>query len=523
MINRRAHGSGHRLVRRAAVPATALALLLPPLPGLAAGEESATSASDVATTTADDAVTTEDVAVTDPATVTEGPGAAADDDATETGPPTQADVRPRIRQAASPLAKVSDGTLPDPAKVQRAISDELDSSWLGPSKRRSVTVRDGLTGEHLVDVNADRYAIPASTTKILSAAAIVSALPTDTTFTTRVVAGATPQEVVLVAGGDMLLARGEGDPEAVAGRVGVADLAAAAAEQLEADGVEGEVTVRLDLDHVNGPSVLETWTEDWVTYGYAGRIVQLGLAEDLALPFLPSPRRPEQEVAAAFRQALADEGIKVADADDPEATAERVTHDPAAAELASGESAELRDVLAYALATSDNAMVEQLARQAAVAAGHTAEQSDVTAWVLEAVGTTYGVELGDSRIADTSGLSDGTRLPVRVVADLLVAAADGTHPPLQEVFAAGGLPIAGYTGTMASRFHLPVHEAGVGNARAKTGSLPGVTSLAGTVVTRDGRLLVYAMTADKIGEDGAVLEARSSLDEIVAQLARCGC
>ena len=68
-----------------------------------------------------------------------------------------------------------------------------------------------------------------------------------------------------------------------------------------------------------------------------------------------------------------------------------------------------------------------------------------------------------------------------------------------------------------------MHDPAVGNARAKTGSLPGVTSLAGTVVTEDGRLLAYAMTADDIEAGAAVFEARSVLDEVVAELARCGC
>ena len=524
-MSRRARGPVRSTPRRLVLPATVLALVLAPLPGPGADAQDTTTAPGTTSVTAppDDATTTGPTttdATPDGAATTQQPDDAA---VTTDAPREPADVRPRIRPAESPLGQVVNGAVPSPETLSEALEDELGSSWLGPSKRRSVTVRDALTGQHLHDTNADRLSIPASTTKILAAAAIVTALPTETTFTTKVVAGPTPQEVVLVAGGDMLLARGKGDPEAVAGRVGVADLAAQTAAALEEKGVEGTVTVRLDLDHVAGPTVLDTWTEDWVRYGYAGRIVQLGLAEDLALPFAASPSSPPQEVAAAFRTALAAEGVEVKDGDDPEERAERVSTDPGDEVLASGQSAPLRDVLALALATSDNAMVEQLSRQAAVAAGRTADQEAVTAWVAAAVEETYGVDLEGVRIADTSGLSDGTRIPVRAVADVLVAGADGSHPPLQEVLAAGGLPIAGYTGTLATRFHLPVHAAGVGNGRAKTGSLPGVTSLAGTVVTRDGRLLVYAMTADKIGEDGAVLEARSVLDEVVAQLARCGC
>ena len=269
---------------------------------------------------------------------------------------------------------------------------------------------------------------------------------------------------------------------------------------------------------------------------------------------MPSPRDPQQEVARAFVAALEERGVRVADTGGEEAgspgwDAEVVTTgaggvgaegggtagpgdaasttappDAGGSEvLASVESAPVRDVLALALATSDNAMVEQLARQAAVAVGRSADQASVTDWITETVESDYGIDMTGLKLADASGLSGGTLLTVDAVAQVLVDGADGSHPALQSVLAAGGLPIAGYTGTLHDRFHLPVHAAAVGNARAKTGSLPNVTSLAGTVVTADGRLLVYAMTADDIGEDGAVLEARSSLDEVVAQLARCGC
>lgn len=502
----------------------------------------------------------DDVAVT---------GTRAPDQGAETArPTTQAEARPRLAPLARPLGQVSDGALPDPGTVAREIADELDSDWLGPADRRAIIVRDALTGEVLAQRNASRLVTPASTTKILSAAAIVSSLPGEQRFATRVVAGESADEVVLVAGGDMLLARGEGDPGAVAGHAGVADLAARTAEALEGRALEGPVRVRLDLQHVAGPHKLDSWSDFWISEGYAGRIVQLGLAEDLALPFYPSPTQPEQEVARAFAAALDERGVEVAGWPGEDAagswTAELVetpagrvgltppgsvpeglsapaagadgravtagpdgatsTGSPDDVEvLAEVWSAALRDVLAHALATSDNAMVEQLSRQAASVAGEGSDRESVTAWIRSTVQEAYGVDMEGQQLADSSGLSDGTRLTVQAVADVLVAGADGSHPDLQGVLAAGGLPIAGYTGTLSTRFHLPVHAAAIGNARAKTGSLPGVTSLAGTVVTADGRLLVFAMTADDIGADGAVLEARSSLDEVVAQLARCGC
>lgn len=509
--------------RYAVAPPVLAALLLAGSPGsAAAGSAGSVGSVETAGATSTDAAVataTDDVVVT---TAPDTSGTTAPDTAgTTAAPTTQQEARPRIRSLASPLRQVADGVLPTRESVSAAVSDELDSDWLGPEDRRAVTVRDAITGEHLADRNADLLVTPASTTKILSAAAIVRGLPPEHTFTTRVVTGATPQHVVLVAGGDMLLARGGGDPEAVAGRLGVGDLAAQTDRVLQEQGHTGEVIVQLDLDHVAGPDVLDSWTDFWVSEGYTGRIVQLALAEDVALPQAPSPQDPPQEVARAFRAALVDRGIEVSGGEEDDV--EEVSSPAEAEELASGASAPLRDVLALALATSDNAMVEQLARQAAAAQGVPTDRTAVTDWIRATVQEDYGVDLTDVTIADASGLSGGTSITVSDVADVLVAGADGRHPALQEVLAAGGLPIAGYTGTLSTRFHLPVHAAAIGNARAKTGSLPNVTSLAGTVVTADGRLLVYAMTADRIGEDGAVLEARSVLDEVVAQLARCGC
>ena len=260
----------------------------------------------------------------------------------------------------------------------------------------------------------------------------------------------------------------------------------------------------------------------------AGRIVQLGRAGDRALPYDPSPREPEQEVARVFREALADQGVEVAgagegdgadaEADGEGARAEVVTSPAGAVELAAVESAALRDVLALASATSDNAMFEQLARQAAVSAGHSPDQESVTAWIRGTMTEDFGLDLTGMRIADASGLSDGTLLSMEVVAEVLVAGADGSHPYLQEVFAAGGLPIAGYTGTLGNglRFHLPVHAPAVGNARAKTGTLTGVSALSGYCRSRSGRDIAFSILMNEVGNSST---ARYYQDQIAIRIA----
>lgn len=445
-----------------------------------------------------------------PASALVAAGAAAGDDP-ESLVARQAALRPQVQPVPpSVLTPVSEGQPVDPASVRERLSDELEDRWLGP--RTSLVVRDALTGETVLQRAPDRPVTPASLTKLLTAAAVATSLPLQDGFPTRAVAGE-GNEVFLVAGGDTLLARGEGDPEAVAGRAGLADLAGQVARELGKDA--GPVRVRVDVTYAGGPPRARGWTDFWLDQGYTGPITMLGLAEDRAFPGHPAPENPTRAAAEAFAEALREAGVRVADR-----PVERGRAPEGGRELGAVESAPARDVLALALTDSDNALVEQLARQAAVAAGAGAQPADVAAWVEEQVAA-LGIDTADVSLQDTSGLADGTRIPVRVIGDVLVAAASGQHPDLQAV--TGGLPIAGYTGTLWDRFHLDVHDPAVGVARAKTGSLPGVTALGGLVTTSDGRLLVFTVVADRIGRDGAALEARSVLDEIVAELARCGC
>jgi D-alanyl-D-alanine carboxypeptidase/D-alanyl-D-alanine-endopeptidase (penicillin-binding protein 4) len=56
--------------------------------------------------------------------------------------------------------------------------------------------------------------------------------------------------------------------------------------------------------------------------------------------------------------------------------------------------------------------------------------------------------------------------------------------------------------------------------RAKTGTLTGVSALAGLVHDANGRLLIFAFNADRVRSTPA---AEAALDDLAAALARCGC
>lgn len=496
-------------------PATASTTASVTAPATAPATGDATgSTADGGTSTADGATST-----ADGATATAAPGETTEDraTATETVPATPGDgVRP-VPSAVpeSPAVPVSEGAGVDAALLERAVADELKNPWLGD--RVSVTVRDALTGEHILDQGADRAVTPASLTKLLTAAAVVTALPLDDTFDTTVVGGAGEgaDDVYLVSGGDMLLARGHGDPEAVVGRAGLADLADQVAQARGEDA--GPITLHIDPSYGLGERAAPGWTDYWLQEGFTGPITMLGLGEDRAFPYNPAPRNPAQVTARAFAEALEEAGVEVVG--EPGDQVPRGTAPDDGDLLGTVSSAPARDVLTLALADSDNAMIEQLARQAALRDGVGVEREAINTWVVDTVAG-YGIDVTGVQLSDTSGLSPGTTIPARVVGDVLVAGGNGENPELEQVLA--DLPIAGYSGTLHDRFVMDRHQPAVGIARAKTGSLPGVTSLGGTVVTRDDRLLVFVIVADKV-EEPMVLDARATTEDFVAELARCGC
>jgi D-alanyl-D-alanine carboxypeptidase/D-alanyl-D-alanine-endopeptidase (penicillin-binding protein 4) len=426
-----------------------------------------------------------------------------------TSRPSTPAVLPSLATPGMPLAPAGAAApAPTSAGVQAALGAVLADPRL--AGRVSAVVRDGLTGAHLLDVAPDAPRVPASVLKLATAAAVTAALPVGATADTTVVLEPGAARVVLVAGGDTLLDPGPGDPTAVAGRAGLATLAAQTAQALRANGI-GHVTLGLDLSFGAGPPVAPTWLPTYRPTGITGPVTMLALATHRATPGQPAPADPPGEVLAAFAARLTEAQIAV--------TVDKAPRPVAAgsSEIARVASAPIADQMALALVESDNALTEAIARQAAARSGGGTDFAGTAAWVRHTL-TGLGLDLTGVHTVDASGLSRQNLVPARLLVDVLELGVADKVPAWRATVAA--LAVGHLTGTLTERFAEADGLAGAGVVRGKTGTLTGVDSLAGTVVTADGRLLTFAVLYQG---SGGTSTTRAALDRFGATLATCGC
>lgn len=397
--------------------------------------------------------------------------------------------------------------LPAAPQVQALVDALVTDARLGPSV--GATVVDQLTGEVLAGHQPDAGRVPASTAKVLTGVAALTALDPATTLPTTVVrvdAGT----IALVGGGDMMLAAGAGDPAATVGHAGLADLAAATATALAQQGV---TTVRLVVDDTlfSGPTQSPGWDPSYVRDGFAAPVTALAVDIAKLREGEYVPRSPDPSLAAgeAFAQRLTEAGVTV----DGKPRRGSAT---GGLELARVESAPLVDVVHYFLETSDNTITEVVSRLVALDAGLPASFDGGTQAVLHQV-STLGVDTAGARLVDASGLAAGSSLSPALLADVVRLTTDPQHSALRDV--AVGMPVAGLSGTLSGRYTTSDAR---GLVRAKTGSLPNVTSLAGTALDAQRRQLVFVVMADQTPEGGQ-WAPRQAVDAFVSQLASCGC
>ncbi len=434
-------------------------------------------------------------------------------------------VAPRPAAAASQVLAGTRSSAPVPTSrgLTAALSGVLGSGMLG--KQAGAEVIDPATGRVLFARGAGAMLQPASTTKLVSAAAALDVLGPSARFTTRVAAGPSPGSIVLVGGGDPTLAAGPVPAGDYPQPATLKALAAATARTLRARGLHS-VRLSYDTSLFSGPPLAPGWPGAYITTGNVtaitslevdqGRLAPGGAPEDADDPgnFRPRSADPAGQAASAFAAFLGADGIRVTGQAGPGKAAAH------AATLAAVSSPPLSAIVDWMLRESNNVIAENLARQVARHEARPALFSGAAAAVT-AVLRRLGVP-GGIHLVDGSGLSPQDRIAPAVLAHLVSLASAGAQGRLRAAIT--GMPVAGFSGTLAPGGSVfgGFTARSRGLVRAKTGNLSSVATLAGLVYDASGRVLAFAFMTNRVRPVN-LGRAAGGLDRMASALAGCGC
>ncbi len=405
-------------------------------------------------------------------------------------------------------------------------------------------VRDLTTGKMVEASRPDELFTPASTMKLVSMAARLSQGGPLAWYSADVTAPAA--EVNSKASAlSFITLRGGGDPSfSIQGRYSLAALA----KQLAARGVKsiGEVRLAPTLD-----------SSTWPALPLGTPVVAVRLTEYPG--WNDTPERYAERVISAFEGQLRAAGIQVSGGPGQSGTSQslgRVIGQAAVQQfgsvvpggtprlpapapelgLATVRSQPLIELARQTLKPSDNVWAEQIAAElgSKVAGSGAVTHAGMLAG-LRAFLTKVGVKAAPLSLSDASGLSSGNRLTPRSLVtvlsrmyDLPITASKTPITPSDaftqrknlfiEALPRGGTGEASADaralgGTLAGRFV----SSGL-DVRAKTGTLPGVSSLAGYVRGKSGHVLAFALMMDQA--PGNTLDLRAYQDKVVQVIAQ---
>ena len=483
-----------------------------------------------------------------PVPVASGPAAAQ----RETTGPSPPDEQLRAQRTASPP--------PEPPASRARVQAEAQAMLAGLLDRRDgeqvvVLVVDE-HGREIVAHDPDHAVLPASTLKVVTAAAALITFGPQARFTTRIESTA-PIDADGVIRGDLHLI-GTGDPVLATPEYGRWIYPArprtpfeSLAEQLAAAGVqrvEGDV-VGL-VERFDGPRVADGWPDRYFSSfdaRYAdGLAVDAGVRTILTYPAeedadgddaagdgaeavggtdggaveadtedrdqptgppdvrIEHTREPAEHAVAELIRLLEEVDIEVAGA----ARVGDPLHAPIG-RIAVVSSPPLEEILRFAVQRSDNQVTDAVFRAVGrqrTGTGSFASGERALKQVLEGL----GIDPAGAVFADGSGLSRDDRLTARMLVDLDRAMLRGRHAPTWRSLMA----VMGESGTLASRLSGTV---AAGRFEGKTGTLRDVAALSGTVIGPDDRRYHLAVVAHAQGQ--ARWLSRVFVDELVMLLA----
>ncbi len=379
-------------------------------------------------------------------------------------------------------------------RISGVLPQRARSKILG--KQFTMTVWDTATSTYVYQRRSKKSLRGASTTKILTAVGVLANLGPNHRFPTTVRAGATPDELILVAGGDPLLTS--------------ADLRALAQDTAQAlpDAIASDqrITVRADDSLFQGGGISRGWYSSWVP----SQVRRVGaFARDDR-----SVSDATADAGAYFARALRRLDVRARYAGESPAA-------PDAPTIATFAGHSVAEAVSQALLVSDNDTAEMLFRQVAVARGVKASWPGARK-AMRATLSELSIPLDGVRIVDGSGLSLRGRLTAPALTSALNRALSPEQPQLTGL--RGWLPVAGQTGTLQAlylRFTSAPSRCAAGLIQAKTGTLADAISLAGYATGADGSTKIFVSIVNGRPTRFSRLTTRQAVDQAASSITGC--
>jgi D-alanyl-D-alanine carboxypeptidase/D-alanyl-D-alanine-endopeptidase (penicillin-binding protein 4) len=448
-------------------------------------------------------------------------------------PPVAAAPAGPVTAPASPATELPDATpafvIPPPPPAapapqpSTAPSRELitrlarlqEFAQVTPGGRVGLAVGDA-AGNELAASGADRPLLPASTMKLVTAAAALRVWGPHHRFVTRVYVTAPPDDAGTVDG-DLVLVGG-GDPVLHTPRFirRVNRDRPATSLGLLATRVARAGVTRVTGRVVGDPSILaheplaEGWRDEYLTSLDTSR--SSGLTVDAGVRLFTrsgtlraeAASDPAERAAIEFKKLLDDRGVR-----NDRAAVSRGGEPADGVEIARVSSPPLSELLAHMLRVSDNHLADGVFRMLGAATGDPTWRGSAAA--VQGALTDIDADWETVRVADGSGLSRADRLSADMLVRLLRAMGSS---PLREQWL-DLQATAGESGTMTRRLQGTQAE---GRVHAKTGTLRDVRSLAGTVPGTGGDDHHFAVLANDLGRYPDITAARRLADVMALAL-----
>ena len=414
-----------------------------------------------------------------------------------------AKIPPPVTTVSPEMVPVPDtAAMPSAGGLIAALTAVLADPDLGELGGR---ITDAITGTPLWAQRDNLPLQPASTNKLLTAAAALLTLDRQARVGTRVTTGSQPGVIVLVGGGDPTLSAAPADEDTwYRGAARIHDLA----DQVRTGGVVPTM-IQVDISAFEGESMAPGWDALDIEGGDIAPIEAVMLDAGRIQPTTVESRRSPTPALDAGRALARELGV---DPGQVTIGADLTT----GRELASVQSAPLITRLTEMMDFSDNVLAECIGREVAAAMYRPRSFAGAVDAITNRLATAH-IDVTGARLLDSSGLSVDNRLTAKTLDAVVQAATGPDQPVLRSILDL--LPVAGGSGTLSDRFvdgDTDGHAAGF--LRAKTGSLTHTNALAGVVTDRSWRVLTFAFISNEAGMTG-----RRAIDAVAATLRNCGC